>query len=57
MRGVPFVAADENLVGTPAAMDLFQFMNGINGTGPMGFQAGIGAATPGDANYSPMWRI
>jgi hypothetical protein len=23
----------------------------------MGFQAGIGAANPDDANYSPMWRI
>jgi hypothetical protein len=57
MMGVPFVAADENLIGTPVAVDLFQFMNGINGTGPMGFQAGIGAANPGDANYSPMWRI
>jgi hypothetical protein len=57
MMGVPFVAADERLVGTPAAVDLFQFMNGINGTGPMGFQAGIGAANPDDANDSPMWRI
>lgn len=57
MMGVPFVPADESLVGTPAAVDLFQFMNGINGTGPMGFQAGIGAANPDDANYSPMWRI
>lgn len=57
MMGVPFVPADERLVGTPAAVDLFQFMNGINGTGPMGFQAGIGAANLGDANYSPMWRI
>lgn len=57
MMGVPFVPADAHLVGTPAAVDLFQFMNGINGTGPMGFQAGIGAANPDDANYSPMWRI
>lgn len=57
MMGVPFVPADERLIGTPAAVDLFQFMNGINGTGPMGFQAGIGAANPDDANYSPMWRI
>ena len=57
MMGVRFVPADAHLVGTPAAVDLFQFMNGINGTGPMGFQAGIGAANPDDANYSPMWRI
>lgn len=57
MMGVPFVAADEKLAATPVAVDLFQFMNGINGTGPMGFQAGIGGANPEDANYSPMWRI
>jgi len=36
---------------------LFQFMNGIKGSGPMGFQAGIAASAPGDSNYSPMWRI
>jgi hypothetical protein len=57
MMGVPFVAADEKLAATPVAVDLFQFMNGINGTGPMGFQAGIGGANPDDVNYSPMWKI
>ena len=57
MMGVPFVAADDKLVGTPVAPDLFQFTNGINGTGPMGFQSGIGAANPDDDNYSPMWKI
>jgi hypothetical protein len=57
MMGVSHVAADEQLVGTPVAVDLFQFTNGINGSGPMGFQAGIGGANPTDANYSPMWFI
>jgi hypothetical protein len=58
MMGVPFVAADENVIGTPVAPDLFQFTNGINGTGPMGFQAGIGSANPDDpSKYSPMWKI
>ncbi len=57
MMGVPFVSADEKLAATPVAVDLFQFINGINGTGPMGFQAGIGGANPDDENYSPMWRI
>jgi len=58
MMGVPFAAADEKLATTPVAVDLFQFMNGINGTGPMGFQAGIGGANPDDPEkYSPMWRI
>ncbi len=57
MMGVSFVPADEKLIGTPVAPDLFQFTNGINGTGPMGFQSGIGSANPDDDNYSPMWKI
>jgi hypothetical protein len=57
MMGVSFVPADEKLIGTQVAPDLFQFTNGINGTGPMGFQSGIGSANPNDENYSPMWKI
>jgi hypothetical protein len=57
MMGVPNIPADEQIVKTAVAPDLFQFMNGINGSGPMGFQAGIGAAGPTDTNYSPMWTI
>jgi hypothetical protein len=57
MMGVTSVPYDEKLAETPVAVDLFQFKNGINGTGPMGFQAGIGAANPTDKNYSPMWKI
>lgn len=57
MMGVTSVPFDQKLVGTLVAVDLFQFKNGINGTGPMGFQAGIGAANPTDKNYSPMWKI
>lgn len=58
MMGVPSVATDEELAATAVAVDLFQFTNGIKGSGPMGFQAGIGGANPDDAErYSPMWRI
>jgi hypothetical protein len=57
MMGVIFAPSDEKLATTPVAVDLTQFTNGINGTGPMGFQSGIGHATPIDENYSPMWRI
>lgn len=57
MMGVPFVQADERLARTSVAVDLFQFTNGIQGSGPMGFQAGIGGANPTDETYSPMWRI
>ncbi|MFQ5940492.1 MAG: hypothetical protein ACE5KA_02180 [Nitrososphaerales archaeon] len=55
--GVVYAPKTENLAISPAAVDLFQFGNGIMGSGPKGFQAGIGAANPGEENYSPMWRI
>ncbi|HJS65099.1 MAG TPA: hypothetical protein VJ767_09600 [Nitrososphaeraceae archaeon] len=57
MMGVVYSPSDEKLAATSAAVDLTQFTNGINGTGPMGFQPGIGHAGPTDENYSPMWRI
>ena len=57
MMGVAHVPLEEQLIGTPVAPGLFQFTNGINGSGPMGFQAGIGESAPGDQNYSPMWFI
>lgn len=57
MMGVPFVQAGELIATTPVAVDLLQFGKGIRGSGPMGFQSGIGAANPDDTNYSPMWRI
>ena len=57
MMGVPFVQADELIATTPVAVDLLQFGKGIRGSGPMGFQSGIGAANPDDTNYSPMWKI
>lgn len=57
MMGVSHAPINEQLVGTPVAPGLFQFINGINGSGPMGFQAGIGESAPGDQNYSPMWFI
>ena len=57
MMGVSHAPINEQLVGAPVAPGLFQFTNGINGSGPMGFQAGIGESAPGDQNYSPMWFI
>jgi len=57
MMGVTSVPLNEKLASTPVAVNLFQFMNGINGTGPMGFQAGVGDSNPTDKNYSPMWKI
>ena len=57
MMGVTPVSSSASLIANAAAVDLFQFKNGITGSGPLGFQAGIAASGPGDANYSPMWRI
>ena len=57
MMGVTDAPVNADLIVNSAAVDLFQFMNGIKGSGPMGFQAGIAASAPGDSNYSPMWRI
>ena len=57
MMGVVDAPTSASLIANSAAVDLFQFRNGITGSGPLGFQAGIAAGAPGDANYSPMWRI
>ncbi|MGQ0638242.1 MAG: DUF7482 domain-containing protein [Nitrososphaerota archaeon] len=57
MMGVTDASTLAKTLASPSAVDLFQFMNGIKGSGPMGFQAGVAAAAPGDENYSPLWRI
>ena len=55
--GVVLSPTSANLIAHSGAVDLFQFKNGIKGTGPLGFQPGIAGAALGDTNYSPMWRI
>ena len=45
------------MVISPAASDLFYFKNGIRGSGQLGFQPGVTGAAPGDANYTPIWRV
>jgi hypothetical protein len=57
MMGVTDSPTSANLITNPAAADLYQFLDGIKGSGPIGFQPGIAAAALGDSNYSPMWRI
>jgi hypothetical protein len=57
MMGVTSAKTLAASLKSPAAVDLYQFMNGIAGSGPMGFQAGIAGSAPGDSNYSPLWRI
>ena len=55
--GVTYVPKNAALISNPAAVDMFHFMNGISGSGPMGFQAGITSWSTGDANYSPMSKF
>ncbi len=57
IMGVTHSPTSEELLVSSAAIDLFQFKNGIIGSGPMGFQPGIASAAPGDETYSPIWRI
>ena len=57
MMGVPFSPTSENLIMNSSAVDLFQFQNGIKGSGPLGFQAGIATGIPGNENYSPIRHI
>ena len=57
MMGVVSSPTSASLIANSAAVDLYQFKNGLKGTGPLGFQPGIAVGAPGDENYSPMWRI
>lgn len=55
--GVLFVNKTAPVTLSGASSDLWVFTNGINGTGPMGYQASIAGSNVGDTQYSPMWRI
>lgn len=57
IMGVVNAPTSADLITNPVAVDMFQFMDGIKGSGPLGFQPIIAAAALGDENYSPMCRI
>ena len=57
MLGVILADKTQATLTTSSSSDLYQFSNGIKGSGPLGFQSGIGSTKPGDQYYSPMWRI
>lgn len=48
-----------SLSHTPASSfaNIYAFKNGIAGSGPLGFQPNVADSQPGDAKYSPIWRI
>jgi len=55
--GVVHVPKIQSTIGTASSSDLYVFTNGLEGNGPLGFQASIGSTTVGDKFYSPLWRI
>lgn len=57
MIGVTNAPKLAKALASPAAVDLYQFTNGLKGSGPLGFQAGIASAALGDDNYSPLWKV
>ena len=56
MMGVPH-SSSSDLISNSMTTDMFQFKNGIIGSGSLGFQPEIAAAAPGDENYSPILHI
>jgi len=57
MMGVPTSPSSFNSITNSSKSDLFQFKNGIKGSGSLGFQPSISTGIPGDENYSPIWRV
>jgi hypothetical protein len=55
--GVINVPSNANLVESSATANFFHFLNGIKGSGPMGFQSGIFSSASGYFDYSPMWWV
>jgi hypothetical protein len=47
------------LKNTPktALANIYEFTNGVEGTGPAGFQPNVADSQPGDPEYSPLWSI
>jgi len=47
-----------SLARAPTALaNIYVFENGIEGEGPLGYQPNVADSQPGDARYSPLWRI
>ena len=55
--GVIYVPKIQKTISNASSSDLYVFTNGLEGNGPMGFQASIGSTNVGDEFYSPLWRI
>ncbi len=53
------VVYTSTLKNTPKAAlaNIYEFTNGIEGSGPAGFQPNVADSQPGDAEYSPIWSV
>lgn len=40
-----------------ALANIYEFTNGVEGTGPLGFQPNVADSQPGDPEYSPAWAV
>lgn len=55
--GIVYSPMNGKLASSAAAVDFYQFINGIEGSGPRGFQPAVSPVNIGDAGYGPMWRV
>ena len=55
--GIIYAPRIQDTLATASSSDLYVFTNGLEGNGPLGFQASIGSTIIGDQFYSPLWRI
>lgn len=53
------VVYSPSLANTPPAAlaNIYAFKNGVEGSGPLGFQPNVADSEPGSPGYSPLWRI
>jgi len=48
---------EPNLTKSQDIGELWVFKNGVKGPGLMGFQANVFNSIPGDAHYTPLWKV
>jgi hypothetical protein len=55
--GIAYSPTSANLLNYSGITDLFQFKNGIKGSGSLGFQPEISSVSSNEENYSPISKI
>ncbi|MBT3956464.1 MAG: hypothetical protein HOE93_04015, partial [Nitrosopumilus sp.] len=57
LMGIVYSPESVNLLSYSGTVDLFQFKNGIKGSGSLGFQPEISSVSLNEENYSPISKI